>query len=100
MSHYAVEIDLDNPNVSHSQVVDLVGDAKRVLDVGCWAGDLGEVLRKRGAVVDGLELDETAAKIAADRLHRVVVANLEHERLGSHFEAGTYDAIKIGRAHV
>lgn len=93
MSLYAVEIDLSNPNTSHTQAIDLVGRAGRVLDVGCWTGDLGAALAAQGCVVDGFEIDEEAASVASGRLNRVVVGNLEDTSLTDHFERGTYDTV-------
>ncbi|MET1133979.1 MAG: class I SAM-dependent methyltransferase [Aeromicrobium sp.] len=93
MSHYAVEIDPTNLNTSHAQVIDLIGDAHHVLDVGCWAGDLGRVLIDRGCRVSGFELDAEAAAIAAEHLESVVVGDLDAAPLSGHFEAGTFDAI-------
>lgn len=93
MSHYAVDIDLANANESHTQVAELTGVDKRVLDVGCWTGDLGAALKQRGCTVDGFELDAEAAAIARDRLDTVVVGNLEHTSLTEHFEAGAYDVV-------
>lgn len=93
MSHYAVEIDPTNLNTSHAQVIDLLGDAHRVLDVGCWAGDLGRVLIDRGCRVSGFEIDADAAAIAAEHLDAVVVGDLDAAPLSGHFEAGSFDAI-------
>ena len=93
MTDYAVAIDLGNPNTSHTQVVDLVGEDKRVLDVGCWSGDLGRVLMSRRCTVSGLEIDPEAAALAAQVLHRVVVADLDTAPLSSHFEAGSFDVV-------
>ncbi len=92
-SHYEVEIDLGNRNTSHSLVADLVGRGKRVLDVGCWTGDLGRVLIKRGCQVSGLEIDEEAAEKARADLETVVVADLEEAPTSEHFPAGSFDVV-------
>lgn len=93
MSHYRVEIDLSRRNSSHVQVIDLVGTAQRVLDVGCWTGDLGQILIERGAAVTGFEMDEEAAAIAAGKLTRVVRGDLERTRLSEHFPPQSFDAV-------
>jgi methionine biosynthesis protein MetW len=93
VSHYAVDIDLGNPNVSHTVVVDLVGRGKRVLDVGCWTGDLGRALIARGSQVSGLEIDEDAADKARAVLETVVVADLDQTQLTEHFPEASFDAI-------
>jgi 2-polyprenyl-3-methyl-5-hydroxy-6-metoxy-1,4-benzoquinol methylase len=93
VSHYEVDIDLGNPNTSHSLVADLVGRGKRVLDVGCWTGDLGRVLIGRGCEVSGLEIDPEAAEKARADLETVVVADLETEPTSKHFPAASFDTV-------
>ncbi len=70
--------------------------ARRVLDVGCGAGALGAALRaERGIEVVGVELDPGAAARAAERLDRVVEADLE-AIVELPFEPGAFDAIVFG----
>ena len=95
VSQYAVEIDLDNPNTSHTQVVELVGASKRVLDIGCWTGDLGRVLVKRGCHVSGVEIDPVAAEKARDVLQEVVVADLNTRPPSTLFAPGSFDAVVL-----
>lgn len=96
MSQYAVDIDLGNPNTSHTQIVDLVGRDKRVLDLGCWTGDLGRVLIGRGCRVSGLEIDPTAADKARGVLDEVVVADLNTSPASEHFPEGAFDVVILG----
>jgi 2-polyprenyl-3-methyl-5-hydroxy-6-metoxy-1,4-benzoquinol methylase len=50
----------------------------RALDVGCGAGAVGELLLAQGANwVTGIEVNETAAAIAAERLNEVLVGPVE-----------------------
>lgn len=93
MSRYETDIELGNPNDSHTQVVELIGDDKRVLDVGCATGDIARLLNGRGCRVDGLELDPEAAEKARADLEKVVVANLDTSSLTDHFGAGDYDVV-------
>lgn len=99
MSHYAVEIDLDHPNTSHVQVLDLAesaasaGGGRRVLDVGCWTGEVGRILVERGCTVTGIEIDEDAAALAAKVLDRVVVADLDATPLTEIVEPGSFDVV-------
>jgi 2-polyprenyl-3-methyl-5-hydroxy-6-metoxy-1,4-benzoquinol methylase len=94
-SRYAVDIDLANPNTSHSIVVDLVDRGKRVLDLGCWTGDLGRALIERGCRVSGLEVDEVAAARAQPDLDTVVVADLDTSPASEHFPAGGFDVVVL-----
>lgn len=93
MTHYDAEIDMSNPNLSHTQVIDAVGHDKRVLDVGCATGYLARELGNRGCAVSGVEVDTEAAEEARPYLDRVVVADLDNSRLTEHFEAGSFDVV-------
>lgn len=53
------------------------GWARRVLDVGCSVGAMGEVLRSRGHVVVGIEYAAELADEARKRLDRVIEADVE-----------------------
>ncbi|MEX2118242.1 MAG: glycosyltransferase [Pirellulales bacterium] len=71
--------------------------ARRVLDVGCGAGRLGEAIKARQqSHVVGIELDESAAARARDRLDQVVVADIEAlEQLEQEF-GDPFDCIVLG----
>jgi 2-polyprenyl-3-methyl-5-hydroxy-6-metoxy-1,4-benzoquinol methylase len=52
--------------------------ARRILDLGCASGALGEALKRRqGAAVVGVEVDPDSAAAAAGRLDRVIEADVE-----------------------
>lgn len=99
MSHYAVEIDLDHRNTSHVQVLDLAesapsaGSGKKVLDVGCWTGEVGRILTERGCTVTGIELDREAASLAEKVLEKVIVADLDATPLTELVEPGSFDVV-------
>jgi 2-polyprenyl-3-methyl-5-hydroxy-6-metoxy-1,4-benzoquinol methylase len=66
--------------------------ARRVLDIGCGAGRLGEALKARQqAEVVGMEMDAEAGRAAAQRLDRVVVGDVEDLHPG--FGPGSFDAV-------
>jgi 2-polyprenyl-3-methyl-5-hydroxy-6-metoxy-1,4-benzoquinol methylase len=51
---------------------------KRILDVGCAAGELGAALKRAGAsLVVGIEASTEAATTARDKLDQVIVGNAE-----------------------
>ncbi len=67
--------------------------ARSILDLGCASGALGEALgRRQGARVVGVELDESYARDAAERLDRVVQGGVE-EVLAGPDPLGTFDCI-------
>lgn len=79
---------------SRPEVQELVPPgARRILDVGCASGALGAALKARQqAEVVGIELERDYASDAAERLDRVIVADLdqlEREAL----DVGTFDCL-------
>jgi SAM-dependent methyltransferase len=82
------------PHGSHEKLLALVGEAPRVLDVGCSTGFLAGRLQARGATVVGLELDERAAAQARQFCEAVYVGDVETMELP--LEPGSFDAIVCG----
>ena len=68
--------------------------ALRVLDLGCASGALGAALRARGAEVVGIERDPAYAADAAERLDRVVNADLEE--FDDWASLGAFDVVIAG----
>ncbi len=77
-------------------MVELVGFDKRVLDVGCAGGYLGEVLIDRGCRVVGIEIDPEMAAEAKLVLEDVLVADLEELDLASAFGPESFDVVVFG----
>jgi SAM-dependent methyltransferase len=72
------------------EIADLVPPrCRRVLDVGCGAGHLGELLKTRGHQVTGVELVPEAAAVAQSLLDAVFVGDVEAVGL----PPGPFDAI-------
>ena len=93
---YEAKVDLRNANTSHALLAELVGRDKRVLDVGCASGYLGEALKQRGCTVAGVEYDAEAADAAKAVLDQVVVGDIGELDLVAHFGEGSFDAIVFG----
>jgi SAM-dependent methyltransferase len=66
-------------------------DCRRVLEVGCAAGELGRLLRSRGHRVTGIELMEEKAEEARRWLDRVVTGDVERD--GFPFPPASFDAV-------
>lgn len=93
---YSADIDLTDENNSHTLIVKLVGRGRRVLDLGCADGSLGQALTARGCTVTGVELDPEAARIAERVLHEVHVADLETTDLAELLPGREFDAVVLG----
>jgi len=68
-------------------------EKKKICDLGCSDGLLGEILFKDGHNVFGVDISEPALQIARLRGIRVFKANLETDRLP--FKANTFDVVVI-----
>jgi len=93
---YDTDIDLANPNNSHTLMVELIGGSKRVLDVGCATGYLARALRDRDCSVSGLESDPVAAEEARPHLDTLVVGDAEEIDLLEAFGEQRFDVIVFG----
>ena len=68
--------------------------AIRILDVGCSIGALGEnIKRKNGAEVTGIEIDKEMARVAKQKLDRVVVGDIETINLENNFAPNYFECI-------
>lgn len=68
-------------------------DGLRVLDVGCGAGALAQGLRRRGAIVTGLDRSEPMLAIARDRLGPSTDLRLGDLRDPLPFDDGDFDLV-------
>jgi 2-polyprenyl-3-methyl-5-hydroxy-6-metoxy-1,4-benzoquinol methylase len=74
-------------------ILHLIGNGKKVLDVGCSTGKLGEKLRiDKCCFVVGIEVDKARADVVKHRLNDVMVANVEELKQISYPE-GFFDVI-------
>lgn len=96
MTVYDLEsLDPEAENTSHGLIIRLVGENRRVLDVGCSTGYLGEALAGRGCVVDGVDRDPEAVALAAGRLHAARTVDLDAEDLAEALAGETYERIVL-----
>ena len=83
---YDTTVDPSIENDAHSFIVRLVGEGKRVLELGCATGSTTRVLKQQGCSIVGIEIDREAAQIAEQFAERMIVADLDvldvHEALG------------------
>jgi 2-polyprenyl-3-methyl-5-hydroxy-6-metoxy-1,4-benzoquinol methylase len=88
---YARPVNLDDRRNPHTLAVLLVGEGGRVLDIGTATGTVAGALRDRGARVWGVEIDEAAAKKAAEVCEQVVVGDVEQLDLDAELEQHEFD---------
>jgi O-antigen biosynthesis protein len=94
VSKYDITLDLEkHGNTSHAFVVSMIGANKRVLDVGCDTGYLGEQLAAFGNVCWGFEINAASAEVARTRYERVEVGDLETVDLSATFDHHKFDVI-------
>lgn len=96
MSLYHTTVDPHAPNDSHALMLDLIGRADRVLDVGCATGFLAEALQRRGATVSGVEFDAEAGRRALPFLDKLVVGDLDSLDLAREFAPAMFDVVVFG----
>lgn len=88
--------DESNGNTSWYKIFHLTPPGSSVLDIGCSSGNLGQLLiQKRQCRVNGVELNPADAKLAAGKLHRVWVLDIEGDDLAE-FGKNKYDVIIFG----
>lgn len=84
----------ERPHGGHAKLLALVGEGKRVLDIGCSSGYLARPLVQRGCTVVGIEQDPVAAEQAREVCAEVLVGDAEEMELA--FEPGSFDVLLCG----
>lgn len=93
---YETQIDLSNKNNSQTQLIQLTGHNKKVLEVGPATGYVSEVLQGHGCTVTGIELDGDAAKLAERFCERMIVRNVEELDFQQTFGDERFDVAMFG----
>jgi methionine biosynthesis protein MetW len=78
---------------SYEKIVAVIGERKKVLDVGCHTGYLAQLLKARGCEVVGLEIDTAAAEAARKFCDDVIVADAEAIDSLAGYSEGHFDVI-------
>lgn len=88
------EIDIDNSSDSLAVIARQTEPGSEVLELGVATGYFSRFLvEKLGCTVDGAELDPVMAGQAGRWCRRLVVMDLERERLAGNFDAGAYGTV-------
>jgi 2-polyprenyl-3-methyl-5-hydroxy-6-metoxy-1,4-benzoquinol methylase len=75
-NQYDFVIDL-NSDSTHAKVIRMVGDDRRVLELGPASGYMSAVLSKRGCTIVGIEIDTDMAAQAERFCERLIVGDLD-----------------------
>ncbi len=80
---------------SRDEILSLVPEVKKVLDVGCSTGTLGKQIKQRDSKIEvvGIELNEQMAKIAKEKLDSVIVDDVEKVNLANYLAPNYFDCI-------
>jgi O-antigen biosynthesis protein len=89
---YDFVVDLGSDN-THANVIKLIGEGRRVLELGPASGYMSEILRERGCTVVGIEIDAEMADQAARFCERVIVGDLDALDLEAELEEDHFDVI-------
>ena len=82
------------PLGGHARLLELVGESKRVLDVGCSSGYLARPLVEHGCTVVGIEYDPDAAHAAQSVCEAVLVGDVEAMELP--LKEASFDVVLCG----
>lgn len=86
---------LDDPNNTHGILLNLVGNNRDVLEIGCATGYMTRVMVERqNCRVVGFEINEEAGTLARPYLQRLITGNLENQTDLAKIEE-TFDVILI-----
>jgi GT2 family glycosyltransferase/2-polyprenyl-3-methyl-5-hydroxy-6-metoxy-1,4-benzoquinol methylase/glycosyltransferase involved in cell wall biosynthesis len=83
-------------NNSLKKMLRFIGENKRVVDFGCAAGNLAQLLSKKGCIVTGVEINPEAAKIAEKYCQDVVIADLDFVSVTEILPVGEFDVAVFG----
>jgi O-antigen biosynthesis protein len=76
-----MSVDNLDPNTSYAKILELIGPAKRVIDLGCAGGHLARLLVKHGCEVVGVDSNANALREAKQYCARTILADLDRQPL-------------------
>lgn len=92
----SLPIDLNNKNSSQTLAINLIGNNKKVLEIGTSTGYVTKILKDFKNVVTGIEIDQEAAQIAKPYCKLMIVGNVEELDLDKYLDPASFDVILCG----
>lgn len=68
---------------------------KKILDYGCWAGQILEILQAKGAEIVGVDISDELIKIASDRLPEAELKVIDTQNPFKNFKKDLFDIISM-----
>ncbi|MGA8535007.1 MAG: methyltransferase domain-containing protein [Candidatus Tumulicola sp.] len=94
--HPELTISPPDPNTSIAHMLEMIGERKKVLDLGCASGYLASLLVKRECDVVGIDINPAAVEEARRFCTSAFVADLDEVVLPDLLEGKQFDAIVFG----
>lgn len=76
-----------------NKIISLVGSDHRILDIGCYDGTIGNLLKKMSNDVYGIEVSESVANLAKKKGVKVIVQDIESK---FNFDDKFFDIVVAG----
>jgi len=89
-------IDLENAKNVYKISLDLIGEHKKILEIGSSTGYISEILKKYGNQVTGIEIDQEAGQIAKKNCDQLIIGDVELLDLDQYLENASFDVILCG----
>jgi SAM-dependent methyltransferase len=90
--HYHYAIDPGDRRSSYAWILDFIGSASSILEIGCSTGFFSRHLAERGCQVVGVELSAEAARLAEPFCQRILVGDIESSSIQAQIH-GPYEAV-------
>jgi 2-polyprenyl-3-methyl-5-hydroxy-6-metoxy-1,4-benzoquinol methylase len=93
---YSAGIDLHASNNPFVELLKMVGNGKRVLEVGPGSGHVTKQLMLQGCRVTCVEKDRAMAEMAKSFCDHMIVGDIESDTIGLQFSTERFDVVTFG----
>lgn len=93
---YSAAIDMHASNSSYVELLKMVGNGKRVLEVGPGVGHVTKQLTQQGCMVTCIEKDKNMSDLAKEFCAHMIVGDIESNAIGRQLSSEQFDVITFG----